>query len=144
MTSEAVGARRRGGPIVGFLVLVWVCGLIAVAVWWVGIGLEQWSISYGNQPGEFANLQRRASVALLVAALVATAGPAVIALVAYRLRLVRIAVVFLVLAVVIAVPAVPFAVLAGRDLDPTPAVTNPGPPGHCVERSGGDTRCPGG
>lgn len=51
---------------------------------------------------------------------------------------------FLVLTLVIAVPAVPFAVLAGRDLDPGLAVTTPGPPGHCVEHSGGDTRCLGG
>ena len=35
MTSEMVGTGRRGGPIVGFLVLVWVYGLIAAAVWWV-------------------------------------------------------------------------------------------------------------
>ncbi|MFF0659479.1 hypothetical protein [Micromonospora tulbaghiae] len=144
MTFEAFGAGRRGGPIVGFLVLVWVCGLIAAAIWWVGIGLEQWSVSYGDQPGEFADLQRQASLALMVAASVATAGPTVIALVAYRLRLVRTAVVFLVLAIVIAVPAVPIAVLAGRDLAPAPAATTPGPPGHCVEHSGGDTRCPGG
>ncbi|MFG1677571.1 hypothetical protein [Micromonospora sp. NPDC049282] len=128
----------------GFLVLVWVCGLIATAMWWAGIGLQQWSVSYGDQPGEFADLKRRASLALLVAASVATVGPALIALVAYRLRLVRTAVVFLVLAIVIAVPAVPFAVLAGRDLAPAPAATTPGPPGHCVEHSGGDTRCPGG
>ncbi|WP_328348273.1 hypothetical protein [Micromonospora sp. NBC_00421] len=144
MTSETVGAGRRGGPIVGFLVLVWVCGLIAAAVWWVGIGLEQWSVSYGDRPGEFADLRHRASLALLVAALVATAGPAIIAFVAYRLRLVRTAVVFLVLAVVIAVPALPFAVLVGRNLAPATATTTPGPPGHCVEHSGGDTRCPGG
>ncbi|MFG3577890.1 hypothetical protein [Micromonospora chersina] len=144
MMSEAVGTGRRGGAIVGFLFLLWVCGLVATAVWWVGIGLEQWSASYGDQPGEFEDLRRRASLALLVAALVATVGPALLALVAYRLRLVRTAVVFLVLTVVIAVPAVPFAVLAGRDLDPAPAVTTPGPPGHCVEHSGGDTRCPGG
>lgn len=128
----------------GFLVLVWVCGLIAATVWWAGIGLEQWSVSYGDQPGEFADLKRRASLALLVAALVAAVGPAVIALVAHRLRLVRTAVVFLVLAVAIAAPAGPVAVLAGRDLAPAPAATTPGPPWHCVEHSGGDTRCPGG
>ncbi|MFI6236817.1 hypothetical protein ACIBD9_24935 [Micromonospora sp. NPDC050784] len=144
MTSGAVDTGRRSGPIVGLLVLVWVCGLTAAAVWWVGILLEQWSVSYGDQSGEFEDLERRASVALLVAALVATAGPAVIALVAYQLRRVRTTVVFLVLTVVIAVPAVPIAVLAGRDLDPPAAATTPGPPGHCVEHSGGDTRCPGG
>ncbi|WP_430503101.1 hypothetical protein ACQRWP_16375 [Micromonospora trifolii] len=144
MTSEAVGTGRRGVPIVGLLALVWVCGLIAAAMWWVGIGLEQWSVSYGDRPAEFEDLKRQASVALLVAAMVATAGPLLIALVAYQLRRARTAVVFLVLTAVIAVPAVPIAVLAGRDLDPAPAATTPGPPGHCVEHSGGDTRCPGG
>ncbi|MCG5446005.1 hypothetical protein NIE79_004535 [Micromonospora sp. NIE79] len=144
MTSEAVGAGRRGVPIVGLLALLWLCGLIAAAMWWLGVGLKQWSVSYGDQPGEFEDLKRQASVALLVAAVVAGAGPVLIALVAYQLRQVRTAVVFLVLAAVIAVPAVPFAVLAGRDLNPAPAATTPGPPGHCVEHSGGDTRCPGG
>ncbi|MEU1605723.1 hypothetical protein [Micromonospora matsumotoense] len=74
----------------------------------------------------------------------AAAGPAIITLVAYRLRLVRTAVVFLVLAVVIAVPALPFAVRVGEDLTPVPVATTPGPPEHCVEYSGGDNRCPGG
>ena len=142
--AEGVDTGRRGGSIVGLLVLVWVCGLIAAAGWWVGIGLEQWSVSYGDQPDEFADLGRRASVALLVAALVATGGPAIIALVAYQLRRVRTAVVFLVLTGVIAVPAVPIAVFTARDLDPAPAPTTPGPPGRCVEHSGGDNRCPGG
>ncbi|MFF0123829.1 hypothetical protein ACFYP7_31625 [Micromonospora arida] len=128
----------------GLPVLVWVCRLIAAAVWWAGIGLEQWSVSYGDHPGEFEDFKRRASVALLVAALVATAGPALVALVAYQLRLVRTAVVFLVLTVVIAVPAVPFAFLASRDLDSAPAATTRGPPARCVEHSDGDTRCPGG
>ncbi|WP_433125183.1 hypothetical protein ACQPWW_22040 [Micromonospora sp. CA-240977] len=128
----------------GLLVLVWVCAMVAAAVWWMGIVLEQWSVSYDDQPGELADLKRRASLALLVAASVATAGPALIALVAYHLRLVRTAAVFLVLTVVIAVPAVPIAVGAGGDLDPAPAATTPGPPGHCMEHSGGDTRCPGG
>ncbi|MGC4755411.1 hypothetical protein [Micromonospora trifolii] len=31
MTSEAVGAGRRGVPIVGLLTLLWLCGLIAAA-----------------------------------------------------------------------------------------------------------------
>ncbi|MBM7077092.1 hypothetical protein [Micromonospora humida] len=73
----------------------------------------------------------------------AVAGPAVIAPVAYRLRLVRTAVVFLVLAVVIAVPVLPFAVRVGHDLTPVPRTT-PVAPEHCVEYSGGDNRCPGG
>ncbi|MEU4474942.1 hypothetical protein [Micromonospora sp. NPDC023888] len=144
MTSGAVGTGRRGGPIVALLVLLWICGLIAAALWWVGIILEQWSASYDNQPSELDDIQRRASLALLIAALVATAGPALVALVAYQLRLVRTAVVFLVLTVVIAVPAVPLAASAGQGLDPAPAATTPGPPGYCMEHSGGDTRCPGG
>ncbi|MEU7980891.1 hypothetical protein AB0B63_20440 [Micromonospora sp. NPDC049081] len=144
MTSEAAGARRWGGPIVGLLVLVWIGGLIAAAAWWLRIGLAQWNANYDGRPDELVGLGRQASRALLVAALVAVAGPAVIALVAYRLRLVRTAIVFLVLTVVIAVPALPFAASVGRGLTPVPADTTPGPPGHCVELSGGDNRCPGG
>ncbi|MFJ8689551.1 hypothetical protein [Micromonospora wenchangensis] len=144
MTSEGVGAGRRGGPIVGLLVLLWVGGLIASAVWWVSLGLEQWNVSYEEQPDKLAELKHRASLALLVATVLTVAGPAIIALVAYQLRLARTAVVFLVLAVVIAVPALPFAVRVGQDLTPVPEATTPGPPGHCVEHSGGDNRCPGG
>ncbi|WP_343442504.1 hypothetical protein [Micromonospora schwarzwaldensis] len=143
MTSATTTA-RRGGPVVGLLVALWACGLIATAAWWVGIGLRQWSVSYGDATGEVADLRRRATLALLTFVLVAVAGPVLIALVAYHLRLVRTAIAFLVLAVGLTVPALPIAVHAGRDLDPAPAPTTPGPPGHCVEHSGGDTRCPGG
>ena len=144
MTSATTATARRGGPIVGLLVVLWVCGLIATATWWVGIGLRQWSVSYDDAPGEVADLRRRATLALLTFVLVAVAGPVLVALVAHHLRLVRTAIVFLVLAVGLAVPALPIAVHAGRDLNPAPAPTAPGPPGHCMEHSGGDTRCPGG
>ncbi|WP_269756844.1 hypothetical protein [Micromonospora humida] len=40
MTSDGVGSGRRGGPIVGLVVLLWVGGLIAAVAWWVSIGLE--------------------------------------------------------------------------------------------------------
>lgn len=143
MTSDGVGAGRRGGPIVGLVVLLWVGGLIAAVAWWVSIGLEQWNVSNGDQPGTLADLRYRASLALFVAMVVAVAGPAIVALVAYRLRLVRTAVVFLVLAVVIAVPVLPFAVRVGHDLTPVPRTT-PVAPEHCVEYSRGDNRCPGG
>ncbi|MEV4725688.1 hypothetical protein [Micromonospora humida] len=143
MAAERGGAGQQGGPIVGLLVLLWVGGLTAAAAWWVSIGLEQWNVSNGDQPGTLADLRYRASLALFVAMVLAVAGPAVIAPVAYRLRLVRTAAVFLVLAVVIAVPALPFAVRVGHDLTPVPRTT-PVAPEHCVEYSGGDNRCPGG
>ncbi|MEU8337809.1 hypothetical protein [Micromonospora sp. WMMA1976] len=131
MTSEAVGVVARWWDSWSWSGST---GLNAATVWWVGTGLEQWSVSYGDQPGEVADLKRRASLALLVAALMTAVGPAVVALVAYRLRLVRTGALFLVLAVVIAVPAVPFAVLVGRDLVPPPAKT-PGPPGKWMAAS---------
>ncbi|MEV7331363.1 hypothetical protein [Micromonospora sp. NPDC093244] len=73
MRSEAVGTGRRLLDR-GTVVLVWVCGL-TTAVWWVGIELEQWSVSYNDQPGELKDVTRRASMALLAGALVAPSGP---------------------------------------------------------------------
>ena len=55
--------------------------------------------------------------------------------------------VYLVLAVLALVPAGLTVHSAGQDLGwfrPSPAPATPGPPGYCVEHSGGDTRCPGG
>ncbi|TNH21088.1 hypothetical protein FHG89_32355 [Micromonospora orduensis] len=58
------------------------------------IELEQWSVSNNDQPGELEDLTHRASMALLVGPLVATAGPAPHpALVACQRRLVRTAIV---------------------------------------------------
>lgn len=139
-TTTATG--RRGGPVIGFLVLLWVCALLAPAWWVFSVGMRQWAANYSDRPADLDGLQRQANLALLIAALVAAGGPAVIALVAYQLRLVRTAIVFLVLAVALAIPGLLVAAHAYRDLTPAPAP--PGPPGHCVELSGGDTRCPGG
>ncbi|MFC4146060.1 DUF6234 family protein [Micromonospora mangrovi] len=143
MTTPATTASGRpGGPLVGCLVLLWVGGLLAVAWWVFGIGMHQWAANYSDEPTDVDGLRRQANHALLIGVLVAAGGPAVIAVVAYRLRLVRTAIVFLVLAVVLAIPGLVVAASAYRSLTPAPAP--PGPPGHCVELSGGDTRCPGG
>jgi hypothetical protein len=141
-TPTTTGTGRRGGPVIGFLVLVWVCALLALAWWVFSIGLRQWAATSSDQPTDLDGLRRQADLALLIATVVAAAGPAVIALVAYRLRLVRTAIVFLVLAAALAVPALLVTAHAQRSV--TPAPTAPGPPGHCVELSGGDNRCPGG
>jgi hypothetical protein len=133
---------RRGGPVVGALVLLWLLGLLALLWWLFRIGMEQWANSYSDPVPGAADLDRQASRALLATAVLAVAGAAAITLVAYRLGLVRTAVVFLVLTLVLAVPGLAVAASAYRDL--TPAPPPPGPPGHCQEHSGGDTRCPGG
>ncbi|SBT47338.1 hypothetical protein [Micromonospora auratinigra] len=79
---------------------------------------------------------------MMVLLLVGAGGPALIALVAYGLGRARTAVALLVLAVVLGVPALPSAARAYRESTPPPA---PGTPVlGCHERSGGDTRCPGG
>ncbi len=83
-SSTATG--RRGGPVVGFLALLWVLGLLALAWWMFTIGMKQWAAQYSDPPTETAALEHQATVALLVTALVAVGGPAIIALVAYRLR----------------------------------------------------------
>lgn len=141
MTSSTVTG-RRGGPVVGFLVLVWVLGLLAVAWWVFSLGMRQWADSYSGPGPGTAALNQQGAAAMLVLALLAVGGPAIIALVAYRLRLVRTAVVLLVLSLALAIPGLPVAAFAYRDLRPAPPPA--APPGHCQEHSGGDTRCPGG
>ncbi|WP_229400680.1 DUF6234 family protein [Micromonospora okii] len=127
---------------VGLLTLLWVGGLLALASYWFAIGMEQWAASYSPEGEETANLRRRASEAMLATLLLAAAGPPLIAAVAYGMRLVRTAIVFLVLAVVLGVPALTLAAYTYRDLDPPPPA--PAPVTGCRELSGGDTRCPGG
>ncbi|MCW3843183.1 DUF6234 family protein [Micromonospora yasonensis] len=141
MTSSTSTVRARG-PVVGFLVLLWVVGLLALAWWWFALGMQQWAASYSGSGPETEQLRRQVSQVLMIMLVVAAAGPAVIALVAYRLRLVRTAIVFLVLALALGVPGLPLAAHAYRDSTPPPPppASVPG----CHELSGGDTRCPGG
>ncbi|MFU8871920.1 hypothetical protein [Micromonospora sp. SL4-19] len=141
MTSPTTTA-RQGGPVVAFLVLLWVLGLLALAWWGFVIGMEGWADQYSNGGARTTETGQRMDRWLLVSIAVAAGGPAVIALTAYGLRLVRTAVVFLVLAVAIGIPGLAVAAAAYRDLNPSPP--SPPAPGHCQELSGGDNRCPGG
>ncbi|MGR6322001.1 DUF6234 family protein [Micromonospora soli] len=141
MTSSTTTA-RRGGPVVGLLVLLWLVGLLALLWWAFALGMESWADQQSNGGARAAELGRQGNQLLLALAVVAAGGPALIALAAYWMRLVRTGTVFLVLAVAIGIPALWVAAHAYRDLAPSPPP--PGPPGHCVELSGGDTRCPGG
>ncbi|MFE9688364.1 DUF6234 family protein [Micromonospora sp. NPDC005806] len=140
MTSSPTTTRWRS--VIGFLVLLWVLGLLALVWWGFTLGMEGWADQHSNGGARAADLRRQGDVLLLVLVAAGAGGPAVIGLVAYRMRLVRTGLVFLVLAVAIGIPGLWVAAHAYRDLTPPPPP--PGPPGHCVEFSGGDTRCPGG
>ncbi|SCG77371.1 hypothetical protein GA0074704_5446 [Micromonospora siamensis] len=122
--------------------LLWIGGLLAAGWWLFSIGMEQWAASYSPPDAASAELERRASRAGTTLVLVVAGGPLVIALVAYGMRLVRTAVVFLVLTLLLGGPALVLGAAANRDRQPP--VPPPSAPGHCVELSGGDTRCPGG
>jgi hypothetical protein len=141
-SSTAAPTTSRGGPLVGLLALLWVGGLLAFAWWWFALGMELWAASYSDEGPEVTALRQKASEVMLATLLLAAAGPPLIAVLAYGLRLVRTAVVFLVLAVVLGGPALTLAAYVYRDLDPPPPP--PAPVSGCQERSGGDTRCPGG
>lgn len=140
MTSSTAITRHRG-PIVGLLALLWVTGLLALAWWWFTIGMQLWAANYSDGQADAEGLRQQNSLVLVIMILVGVGGPAVIALVAHRLRLVRTAVVFLVLAVALGIPGLPLAARAYRDATPQPAP--PPPANHCQELSGGDNRCPG-
>ncbi|WP_433344611.1 DUF6234 family protein [Micromonospora sp. CA-111912] len=141
-SSTSAPTARHGGPVVGLLTLLWVGGLLALVCRWFAIGMEHWAASYSVSSSETEYLGRQVSQVVLATLLLAAAGPAVIAAVAYRMRLARTAIVFLVLAVVGGVPALTLAAYVYRDLDPPPPP--PAPVSGCREHSGGDSRCPGG
>ncbi|MCI4062599.1 DUF6234 family protein [Micromonospora sp. R77] len=143
-TATTASTGRRGGPVVGILVLLWVCALLALAWWVFSIGMQQWAANYSDGPADLDGLKRQANLAMLIITVVAAGGPVMIAFVAYRLRLTRTAIVFAVLAALLAIPAMFLAASAYQSLNPAPAPAQPGPPGHCVELSGDDNRCPGG
>ncbi|MFF3864755.1 DUF6234 family protein [Micromonospora sp. NPDC001898] len=141
-SSTPTPTARHSGPVVGLLTLLWVGGLLALIYRWFAIGMERWGTSSSSPSSEMEYLGRQMSQAVMAALLLAATGPAVIAAVAYGMRLARTAIVFLVLAVVLGVPALTLAAHAYRDLNPPPPPPAPVP--GCHEHSGGDTRCPGG
>lgn len=94
--------------------------------------------------GTFDGAAAHRQSALLVIGLGAAAAgfPALIALVAYLLRLRKTSVSYLAVAVVIGVLVAPQLARSGQDASPAPTPSSPSV--GCQERSGGDTDCPGG
>ncbi|HEX5597207.1 MAG TPA: DUF6234 family protein [Micromonosporaceae bacterium] len=124
------------------LTIVWVVALLALTWWLFGIGMERWANSYDSDRARAAELARQSSRALLILAAVAVGGPILIAIVARAGELVRTGVVYIVLAIVLGLLVLPVAAGAYRTVTPPPPP--PAVPDGCQERSGGDTRCPGG
>ncbi|MEU9507304.1 DUF6234 family protein [Micromonospora sp. NPDC048170] len=140
MTSSTSAARPR--HVIVLLTVLWLVTSLALLWWCFTIGMEGWADQYSNGGAQSAEIGRRSARALLLLAVVAAGGPAVVALVAFRFRYVRTGLVYLLLTVVIAAALMPAVVDAARTLVP-PAAPVPAPT-TCQERSGGDTRCPGG
>jgi hypothetical protein len=118
---------------VGLLTVGWVFGLFATALQWMSAvwlaGSSDVSAAAHDRPGMLA--ARFAAVLI--------GGPVLLAIVAIAGKLRRTALTYGVLAG-LGVVLVLFAAAASRDEPPAPAPQ----PTHCVELSGGDTRCPGG
>jgi hypothetical protein len=131
--------------VVSLLTALWVPALFTLMWWMVSLGLTASAYERDNQVPS-PQLAHDSSVALLVAAAVAVGGPAVIAVIAFAGRAVRTGAVYATLALLLLVLAGPAMINSARSLRPDPPPTQPALPGEgpCVERSGGDTRCPGG
>jgi hypothetical protein len=132
--------RGRATLIIVLLTIAWVitCAGLLVANAWVGIG----GIGAGDLEVLRAIRREQATLELWFAA-VGAGGPVAIGVVALALRRVVTGWVFVTLAVLLAVPAAITGQEGWDRLHPTSTV-EPDLPTHCVERSGGDTRCPGG
>ncbi len=136
MTETSV--QRAAPPIwppltVGLLTVAWVFGLFATAVQWMGAA---WLAS-GSDVGAAA--QDRPGMLAGRFATILIGGPVVLAIIAIAGKLRKTALTYGVLAG-LGVVLVLFAAVASRDEPPAPVQQ----PTHCVELSGGDTRCPGG
>lgn len=141
------GRTRRAGSanpssVVALLTVGWLLAVVVLTWMWFGLGMEGWAYQHSNSGQLSAELAARIARVSLWLAGIGAGGPALIAVVAYFGGMVRTSVVYLMLAMVLVVPAYRIAGPAYRTLNP------PGPPPpaptHCVEYSGGDTKCPGG
>ena len=114
---------------VGLLTVAWVFGLLVTAVQWMGAAwLAGGSAAAQDRPDMLAG--RFAAVLI--------GGPVVLTVIAIAGKLRKTALTYGVLAA-LGLVLVLFATAASRE-QPPPAPA----PTHCVELSGGDTRCPGG
>lgn len=140
-----LGWRAAWRTAVPLLTLGWILG-VAILLWQAfGVDMEQWASGYSDDGGiRREQLARKGAWLLLWLAVVVAGAPLLIAAVAAAGRLVRTAIVYGILAFLLAVPAGLLVRGSLRTLDPPPPPVPPSRLGHCVEHSGGDTRCPGG
>lgn len=122
--------------------MAWVLAMLALMWWWFGIGMEAWADHHSNSGARQEELGRKGATAALAVGATAVAGPVLVATVAFAGRLRWTGTAFLALAILLAALAAPISVGAYRTLNPPPPP--PPAPTTCQERSGGDTRCPGG
>ena len=133
--------RQHAATVIAVVMTLWFVAVpaLAVAAFFTGFTLP------GADPP--ADEQRaRTGTLILALAVVLVLPPAAATVVGVRNRR-PIAASFCGLITAVGLAAGLFLVPSGLDeFGPrsTPVVTHPQPPGHCVERSGGDTRCPGG
>lgn len=125
---------------VALLTLGWLIGLGILFSSWVSV--KPWFYD----PGDDATLARQLDLEVawwqLWFGVLLAGGPLLIGVLAAVGRFKITTVVYGILGVLLAVPAGYLVLDAWRTLQPPPA---PSPaPEHCIERSGGDTRCPGG
>jgi hypothetical protein len=128
---------------VPILIFVWSVAMIKLFLGLMGAGLMV--AANGGQGALEVEAHRAAYVAdvqFLVTAVVGLAVIAIVAIVASRGWLRVVAAAFLVLAMVLGLLASLFIRREERRLHPPPPPTSG--PTQCMERSGGDTRCPGG
>lgn len=131
--------------VVTLLTALWVPASFTL-VWWMFSLAMKAGAHEGHNQVPSPPLEHDWQVASLIAAAVIMGGPAVIAVIAFCGRAVGTGAVYATLAVLLLVLAAPAAINSARALRPDPPPTQPALPGKvpCVERRGGDTRCPGG
>ncbi|MGW0433937.1 DUF6234 family protein [Micromonospora sp. NPDC003197] len=121
------------------LPLGWLIGLSILFSSWATV--KPWFYDPGDDVALARQLDLEVAWWQLWFGLLLVGGPLLIAVLAAVGRFKITVVVFGIIGVLLAVPAGYLALDAWRTLHPAPA---PPAPEHCIERSGGDTRCPGG
>jgi hypothetical protein len=137
---EPERGRGRATIIIVLLTVLWVIASAGLLLTGIGVGLRGLGV---EDQGALRAIHRESTVLELWFIGVGVGGPLAIAVAALALRRVVTGWVFVTIAVLLAVPASIMGRAAWHSLHPTPPAYEPQPT-HCVERSGGDTRCPGG
>jgi hypothetical protein len=130
--------RTTAAQWVALLTLAWFLAVPALVL--TGI-FSSFSLGVEQNPEH-----REGALLFLAAAAVGVLLPLLATVLAYRGNRPILGTVYAVLTLFLIVPALVITLSSAKELgwyrpaSPEP----PGPPGHCVEHSGGDTRCPGG